>query len=467
MKLLLVEPPLALHKTGIFPRNPPHYALFAATVARQAGAQVAILDAFVENLTAGQTLARMAREAPDVVVFVQFDYVRETPPQVYQWLARGMARLRPEAALGLAGAVDPDYLRGQLRQTPQLQFAFVGEYELALRELVSRGAAALEGIGGLLVRRGDELLDTGPAEVVQDLDTLPFPDWEMVDLSRYTVVPHRFKQTPMYPLLASRGCPFGCRCCSEAMYAKISRFRIRSVADVMEEVRWAVRRYGAREIQFGEPVFGLKKQWAHELCEAMESQSPRLSWSAVTRVDLVDGELLRQMSRAGCWNVLYGVESANQRSLELVNKRLDPARVHAAVQGTREAGMEVTASFIIGLPGEDRHSVLRTIDLALELDPDYVQFFIFKYFGVDGALDRYGTVDPRWDLAPFDFRGPIFVPHAFAGVHELRQLQRLAYRRFYLRGGYLLRRVAEAARSPSQLRRYLAGLRTMVRVGYG
>ena len=119
----------------------------------------------------------------------------------------------------------------------------------------------------------------------------------------------------MYPILASRGCPYVCLRCKKAAYAKITRFRIRSVAVVMDEIRWARRRYGAGEIQFSGATFGLRRSWVFDLCDAMETAWRGLTWSVLSRVDVPDPSILKGMAAAGCWNVLYGIESANQHTL--------------------------------------------------------------------------------------------------------------------------------------------------------
>jgi len=465
MRFLYLEPPLDFQKTGIFPRHPPQYALYSAALLKRDRVDVAFLDAFQEDLTVEETVERVLGIEPDVVLVVQYDYTRETPPAVSRAIAQRIAARAPHIIMGLAGSVDRDHFRRQLETNSAFSFAVCGEYEIAVRRIAENvgGKRGLDSIPGLLVRKGEAIVDTGPTEVIKDLDTLPFPAWELIDFDKYIYVPHRFKRTPMYPLLATRGCPFACLCCKEAKYAKITRFRTRSVKNVMQEIAYAVRRYSAREIQFSDATFGLRKQWVFDLCDALERQDMDLSWSAITRVDVVTPTMLERMASAGCWNLLYGVESANQHALDLVKKRINIQQVRDALRATRLAGIEVTASFILGLPGENRDDVLRTIDFAIELDPEYAQFFILKYFGDDDGMDEWGRVDPKWDLARFDFRGPVFIPSAFRDKSELKELQKLAYRKFYLRPGYIRKRLPQLL-SPGQLVRNLSGLWTLAKL---
>jgi radical SAM superfamily enzyme YgiQ (UPF0313 family) len=460
MRIVFLEPPLDLRPRGIFPRHPPQYALTAAAVLRQAGHDVALVDAFHEDLSLEESVRKVLSLAPGMLVIVPYDYTRETHPRVTEELAHRIAARRPDLCLGLAGSVDEAHFRRRMDAAPELAFACIGEYENTLLSLAAHGAPS-DAVPGLLVRRADSIVATGPADVPQDLDALPYPAWDLVDFARYIYVPHRFRRTPMYPLLAGRGCPFACLCCKEAKYARITRYRLRSVESVMAEIRHAVTTWGAREIQFSDATFGLRKRWVLELCEAMQESGLGLSWSAITRVDVVDAPMLGAMKKAGCWNLLYGVESANQHALDLVKKRIDVDRAMAALRWTREAGIESTASFILGLPGEDTADILRTIRFAARLDPDYAQFFLLKYYGDDSALDEWGRVEESWDFSPHDFRGPIFVSNRIASVAELKRLQRLAYATFYLRPRFVGRHLRHLA-SPGQWSRYAQGLKTLL-----
>lgn len=465
MRFLILEPPVSVTPQGFFPRHPPHYGLYAAAVLRDAGVEVTVLDAFLEDLTLEETARRALAARPDVALLLPFDYTRETEPRVSLDLARRIHAAAPDVVLGLGGSVDAPFLTRLLQQEPALSFAAVGEYERTVAAIARAGGRDLATVPGLLVRRGDAIEATGPTDVVEDLDTLPFPAWDLIDFRRYTFIPHRYKRVPMYPLLAGRGCPFACLSCKEAKYAKITRYRVRSVADVLREIRFAQHTYGAREIQFSDATFGIRRDWVLELCEALGRERIDVTWSALMRADLMTPDVLGPMARAGCWNVLVGVESANQHALDRMGKRITPDMARRAVADAQAAGLEVTASFMLGLPGEDRADVLRTIDLAVSLDPDYAQFFVPKYYGADDGWDRWGRVEDQWDLSPFDFRGPIFIAHAFRDREELKDLQRLAYRRFYFRPRYVMKRLPDLL-SVDQAKRAVLGAATLLKASF-
>jgi radical SAM superfamily enzyme YgiQ (UPF0313 family) len=462
MRVLLIEPPLSVTKQGIFPRHPPQYALYSAAVLREAGTEVSILDAFLEDLDINETVERVLEVNPDLTLLLPFDYTRETEPRVTIELVRRIHGAAPHMILGLGGSVDAGFLRQCMDDAGGLSFAICGEYELAMARIAAHGGTDLSAIPGLLVRDGGRVVETGAGDVVEDLDKLPFPAWDLIDFKRYTFVPHRYRRTPMYPLLASRGCPFACLCCKEATYSKIIHYRLRSVPDVLREIRFAIERYGAREIQFSDATFGIRKEWVFELCDGLEREKLDVTWSALMRANLMTPDVLERMAATGCWNVLVGVESANQHALDRVGKGITPDLALKAVRAARDAGIEVTASFILGLPGEDRADVLRTIDLAIDLAPDYAQFFLWKYYGLENPFADCGRLDDTWDLSQIDFRGPVFIPNGFRDKAELKELQRFAYRRFYLRPAYVWRRLPDLL-SFEQMRRSIRGVATLLK----
>lgn len=178
----------------------------------------------------------------------------------------------------------------------------------------------------------------------------------------------------------------------------------------------------------------------------------------MTRVDRVDGPILKKMARAGCWNILYGVESGNQELLDSTQKDITLPQAMATFALTREAGIESTATFMLGLPGETPEMGRRTIEFAKRLNPDYAGFFVHKRHlnGMEG-----GRVTSEWDFSPYDIRGPVFVPDGYSCARELLDLQRQAYREFYLRPAYILRQIAKI-RGPEDVARYLGGFRVLL-----
>jgi radical SAM superfamily enzyme YgiQ (UPF0313 family) len=234
----------------------------------------------------------------------------------------------------------------------------------------------------------------------------------------------------------------------------------------MAEIAAALDDHGAREIQFSDATFGLQRDWVFELCDAMRDAGVRVPWSAISRVDVLDADMLRRMGEAGCWNLLYGIESGNPETLARIGKGITLDSARRTVRATRAAGIASTGSYILGLPGEDAAAVRRTIEFARELDTDYAQFFLLKAIGQESDLRRWGRLTEEWDFAPYDFRGPVFIPAAIGSLGELKALQKRAYRRFYYRWSFIRRKLPEL-RVPGQFRRLAAGAWISLRVALG
>ena len=228
----------------------------------------------------------------------------------------------------------------------------------------------------------------------------------------------------------------------------------------------SLQQYPSVEFSFQDPVFGLNKPWALEFCARLRSELPPVLWGAITRADLCSPDLLKAMAEAGCYNILAGLESANEQTLRSLKKfNITNQTARDFVRMAHQNGIEVTTSFMIGLPSETREDIRKTVDFAIALDPDYAQFIVHKHFADTRPFDTQGTYEDEWDFTPQDMLGPVFVPHTFSSAAELRQEQWRAYRRFYLRWSYVSKRLGDMIR-PGQLERYLQAVPILARMAW-
>ena len=144
-------------------------------------------------------------------------------------------------------------------------------------------------------------------------------------------------------------------------------------------------------------------------------------------------------SRAGCWSVLFGIESLNPTALKTSKKALDPTTVGPALAAARRAGIETIASLIIGMPDDSPAEFERTLDGIIELDPDFAQFFVMQLDSAEAP--RGGRFLTQWQGAKHDFWGRVYAADAFTDEEQLQALRRRAFRKFYLRPRYVRSRV--------------------------
>jgi len=418
--------------------------LYIAAGLKRAGWDVSVQDLY----HSGKAWEHMLSSAgtADAAVVVWRDYDRPLPESSLEAVLPAVRRLTAQV---LVAGTSSEHESEELARLPGVTACFHELPEVSIPRWLEAGAEGREATGR----------PSGPV----DIDSIPMPAWELADLAAYsTPVAHRHKFAPVLPVLAIRGCPHKCVFCDKAGFAASRTVAMRSPGRVIEEIELLVSRVGAREIQFCEPVFNLDKAWVLDLCHRLECMQRPVPWSCHVRIDRLDREMLAAMARAGCWNVLFGIESGDDTIRGAANKEFGLDRARDVIGWCRELDIETTASFVLGLPGDTPGSVRKTIGAALDLSPDYAQFFLHKA-NVESPLNDGDRILDEWDFSVHDIPGRPYLPAAFASLHDLTLLKKEAYRKFYLRPGYVLSRLRRLT-GPSELLRLAAGMRALVRI---
>jgi len=414
------------------------------------------------------------RSVEEITVFRPDLVVVHTVTPTFNSDLRFCARVRealsavPIALVGThAAALGPE----ALEEAPaDLVVAEEGERPLAgLARGVAGGATADDvkeaalSVPGFWVRSPDGTVSsTGDGPLVSDLDSLPFPARDLLPNDRYRMP--FFEGEPFATLIPSRGCPWSCTFCRSGITWG-DTVRTRSTGNVIEEIDEIRTRFGIRNLVFMTDTFTYHRDWVMELCRGIRDRFPGLRWICNSRVDTVDPERLRLMADAGCRMVSYGVESADAAILKACRKEITPEQSRQAIQWTREAGIEAFAYFILGLPGETQESIRKTVDFAIDIEPDYALFHIATPFpGTDLyrlAREKGWLLTDDWDRYEEDGDGVMRTESL--DPEDLRRAQKAAFRRFYLRPSRL-RRELGSIRSPRDLKaKFIAGLQTLRR----
>jgi len=263
-------------------------------------------------------------------------------------------------------------------------------------------------------------------------------------------------------LLTARGCDRRCLFCFQIdrhRRAGARGVRFRSIENVLAEIEHCIA-LGYREIKFLDDTIAADYDRALRLAREIKARGLDFSWFASACVNQVDEPLLRAFKEAGCWAILFGGESGAQENLNAVRKGSTLAQARAAVRAAKAAGLRVSMPFMFGIPGETYADGLKTIEFALEVDPDLANFHAVTAFpGTDLYDDqaKYGRTSA--DLRDYTYQGAAFVPYTMTRdeIHALRQL---GLRRFYSRPAFLLRQ-ALRLRNVNDLRAALAGVRSL------
>ena len=278
------------------------------------------------------------------------------------------------------------------------------------------------------------------AGIVENLDSLPFPDWSLFPLNKYSYSPALNKK-PVTVMLTSRGCPHTCAYyCAYPLLAG-SRLRVRSLDNVVEEIKYLRDQYGVKAIDFRDALFTCSKQRTREFAEKLIANNLKIIWSCETRLDQIDQELLSIMYQAGLRNINVGIESSNPEILKK-SQRLPVLNVYQdeMVAYCHKLGVTVAAFYLIGLEDDTKESILETIKYAKRLNTLVAQFAIVTpYPGTRffEKLEKEGAVFNRnWE--DYDEYTPVF-KHRNLQTEELLRLKEWAFASYYFRPIYLLK----------------------------
>ena len=323
-----------------------------------------------------------------------------------------------------------------------------GEGEITVTEIVNKLAAgdSLHGVQGVIFRDNGELIQNDPRPLIEDLDSLPMPARDLLgDASRYIPPPASYKRKPVAVVITSRGCNRRCIFCSQTdrqRQAGSRGIRFRSVNKVLEEISLCLKQ-GYKEIKFIDDTLAADYNRLMTLCREIKSRRLDFSWFASACVNQVDKPLLRAMKQAGCWAILLGAESGVQKNLNTLRKGTTLDQIRRAVRAAKDVGLQISTPFLFGIPGESFEDGLKTIEFAIELDPDLANFHALTAFPgtyLYDNLEQYGRVSAN--LRDYTYQGAAFEPYTLSRdqIHQLRQL---AFRRFYSRPVFLLRRLMQ------------------------
>ena len=336
----------------------------------------------------------------------------------------------------------------------------LGEIEGTVDELAARleGGRPPADIPGLVTGGPGGKVVNGPRRPFLELDALPYPARHLIDLDRYRFV---FTGERYTTVLAGRGCPHMCSfCTAPLLYGRRARYR--DPAAVVEEVAHVVRELDIPTVAFYADTFTQDRRFVLELCQRLVAEDLDVGWTCNARVDTVDAEMLTAMKRAGCRYIFYGLESGSPEVLSACNKGITPDQVREAAKLTREAGLEIVFSAMIGLPGETRETVRQTLDLILEVDADYCSFFVASpYEGTPFHEEVAQSGNLAGDI--MDERHAAVRTDALT-PEEIEELADEAFRTFILRPRVFAREAAKVVRERrwDEVRVGLGMLRGMV-----
>lgn len=353
---------------------PPLGTLYAAALLRQRGVSVALFDTMLEEPERGFPAA-LAHYRPRVVAIYEdnFNFLSKMCLTRMRDVAFGMigAARSTGAIVAVNGSDASDHAEEYLNRGAC--YILLGEAEWTLLELVeaiSGGVQSAEHVPGIAFFRAgkDTAFRTAPRPLLRNLDQLPFPARDLIDIERYRNVWKSVHGTFSLNAVASRGCPFRCNWCAKPIYG--NSFHARPADSVAAEMQQLKESFGAEHLWFADDIFALKPRWALELAECVSQRGAALPFKIQSRVDLMVPEIAGALRRAGCTEVWLGVESGSQAVLDAMDKGTRVEDVVAAAENLHREGIRACFFLQFGYPGETWADIQETIRLVRLTQPD-------------------------------------------------------------------------------------------------
>lgn len=343
---------------------------------------VTVVDAYVDNQTPEEFQRIIAGLKPDIVGLTMM--TNEYLGAVHQGAAL-VKEVDPEI-ITVIGGVYATVSYKAIHEDANFDYICIGEGEHVFPELLAylNGDASFPSLGFLGHKEGEQRDPNTVvrAPLIQDLDALPYPAWDLVDYGRYISNPGKITvdQSLTFPftrLMTSRGCPIGCTFCEVATISG-GPFRYRSVDNIMAELTWLIRDYGIRSFMLDDDNFFINRKRVIEFCQALIDLDLQLEWKATAvAVFHMTDHVIEIMAKSGCNSINLAIESGNERVLQkIIHKPVKLDRAAQVCHKIKEAGMDLLGNFIVGFPTETWEEVRNTFKFAEGLPTDYCKFFI-------------------------------------------------------------------------------------------
>jgi anaerobic magnesium-protoporphyrin IX monomethyl ester cyclase len=388
IRVLLSTPPG--RTTELWP--PLGLLYIASSCAAKRDDEVKVIDAFCENLSEDELLLRVAREKPDVL---GMNCSTHTFLDTVKALKR-VHEVLPETKIVLGGFHATFAWQRIIEEYPFLDYLIKGEAENSFPELlgcIERGSSP-SGVSGISYLEDGRVV-SNPEVAIEDLDSLPFPDRNMVQNVEYGYFHKNIRLTfgKFTTVSSSRGCPFGCTYCSCAAFSK-RRWRARSPENVVDELEMLYSD-GYECCVFVDDNLTLKRDRIKRICDLIRKRRLKMSFYCEGRVDEVSAPLLKNMKRAGFDVMYFGIESPQKHVLEYYKKNISADVARKAIEDAKRAGMIVVTSYIVGAPVESAHDMDCTVNFIRSTRPHGVQINILDcLIGTEiwSDLEREGVV---------------------------------------------------------------------------
>jgi radical SAM superfamily enzyme YgiQ (UPF0313 family) len=353
---------------------PPLGTLYAASYLRSRGYAVALFDAMLAPSEAEWERALDEHRPRYAILFEDnFNYLSKMCLARMRQAAFTMMRAAKDRGCRVivSGSDATDHLADFFDHGAD--YIIIGEGEITLAELLdelesNHKPEAIEDIRGLAFRNAGATARTPARDFIRDLDLLPFPAWDLVDVERYRRI---WKSRHGYfsmNLVTTRGCPYHCNWCAKPIYGQ--RYNVRSPENVVAEMKMLQAKYAPDHVEFADDILGLKPGWLEDFADRVNTDGVRIPFKCLLRADLAKPETVAALARAGCQTVWMGAESGSQKILDAMDKGQHVDQIYAAAERLHHARIRVGFFLQFGYLGEDRADIEKTLQMIRDCKPD-------------------------------------------------------------------------------------------------
>jgi radical SAM superfamily enzyme YgiQ (UPF0313 family) len=467
LDLVLVNPPSRTQVyqslgTRLAAVENPVWAGLMATFCRRKGLSVAIIDAEAEQLTPVEVAERVEDLDPVLATVVVYGHQPSASTQIMTAAGQVCTAIKqqaPEQKILLVGGHAAALPERTLREE-HADFVAAGEGLHTLVDLVAAlktTAPTLEKVPGLWYHEAGQVRHTSDRPLVTDLDgEIPGIAWDLLPLEQYRA--HNWHcldggdRQPYAAIYTTFGCPYHCSfCCIQAPFksgeqaagvsGSVNTYRFWSADTVIEQIDLLVNRYGVRNIKFADEMFVLNRRHVLGICNKIIERKYDLNIWAYTRVDTIKDGMLEKLKQAGFNWLAFGIEAGADRVRANVDKAFDQEDVYRVINEVRQAGINVIGNYIFGLPEDDLQTMQATLDLAIDLNCEFANFYsAMAYPGsplYELAVRQEVPLPVQWMGYAQHSRDCLPLPTRYLPSREVLRFRDEAFLRYYTNPRYL------------------------------
>jgi len=403
---------------------------------------VILIDAIAEKLNLEEVILKIKEFNADILVTI-------TGFEIFQDDLNNIKKIKnelPTLKVIVFGYL-PTIFPREILKNSKIDYIIKGEPELIFSNLydVIKNDGDIKKINGIAYKKGKKILVNKDAIRILELDRLPFPSRDLIKNGLYSEF---LMKKPFTVIQTSRGCPFSCSYCVHTYGTMIV---YRSVNNIINEIEECINKYGIKHFKIIDDTFNVNKQRVKDICQKIIDKNLQIKWICLSRVDTLDRETLDIMKKAGCIRLQIGVESGSQKILDLYKKGYDENRIKDQIKIAKEVDIETMGFFVVGAPNEDEIDFKKSLELAKEVNFDYVVVSqLIPYPGTN--LFNQFKCDINFSLFPYicDFKNK---------SNNFIELEKTFYREFYFRPKYIAKRTKMLFLHPDHM---ISGLKSLI-----